>query len=203
LLYVKSNITNTDTDNDGIPDETETKLGLNPNSTDSDGDGISDLEEVGDINNPTDTDGDGTIDALDSDSDNDGVSDADEREAGTDPTDKNDKPVVSRISLAPIDDVVMPVNVGKEVELHIINTTNEATIIETTSHNKELVVTTETNPLYLTPVHNARGHTKITVKVSAGGKSDTEEFTVYVGEKPKKFVPLIIDDILTMVPLDF
>jgi YD repeat-containing protein len=86
----KDFVTNTDTDNDGITDEIETKLGLNPNSIDSDGDGISDLEEVGNINNPIDTDKDGTIDALDSDSDNDGISDEDEVKYGLNPKDSSD-----------------------------------------------------------------------------------------------------------------
>jgi len=58
----------------------------------------------------------------------------------------------------------------------------------------------DTNPLEITPRHNATGHTKVTVKVSAGGKSDTQTFMVYVGEKPKKFVPIFVDDIIIMVP---
>lgn len=81
-----------DSDSDGIPDERETELGLNPYSNDSDGDGILDLVEVGDINNPTDTDGDVTIDALDLDSDGDGYSDSQEIIAGTSPINKNDYP---------------------------------------------------------------------------------------------------------------
>jgi membrane-bound inhibitor of C-type lysozyme len=73
-----------DTDNDGIPDNIEVALGLNPNSNDSDGDGYLDGEEIGgDVNSPRNTDGDDEIDALDLDSDNDGISDAEEREAGT------------------------------------------------------------------------------------------------------------------------
>jgi hypothetical protein len=201
-LYNIARNNHRDSDGDGISNVKEEALGLDPNNPDTDGDGISDLEEVGDINNPRDSDGDGIIDAIELDSDNDGVSDADEKAAGTDPTDKNDKPVVARVSLAPIDDVVMRVNQEKHIALHIVNTTNEKTTIETTSRNQELVVASPSNPLYLTPIHNAKGHTKITVKVSADGKSDTEEFMAYVGEKPKRFVPIMMDDIVVMVPSD-
>ena len=71
-----------DGDHDGLPDEWEVSVGLDPANPDSDGDGISDSEEVVDVNDPVDTDGDGTIDALDPDSDDDGVPDA--TEAGDD-----------------------------------------------------------------------------------------------------------------------
>ena len=83
---------NIDSDGDGISDEREIELGLNPNSTDSDGDGILDKVEIGDIDNPTDTDGDGIIDALDLDSDGDGYSDSEEIIAGTSPINKDDYP---------------------------------------------------------------------------------------------------------------
>ena len=79
-----------DTDGDGITDEKEKELGLNPNSKDSDGDGYLDNEEIGDINHPTDTDGDGVIDALDTDSDNDGITDEDEKKYGFNPKDASD-----------------------------------------------------------------------------------------------------------------
>lgn len=81
-----------DNDEDGIPNNIEEDLNLNPNSTDSDHDGISDSIEIGDMFNPTDTDNDGIIDALDDDSDDDGVSDRDEHLAGTDPQDDTDYP---------------------------------------------------------------------------------------------------------------
>jgi len=81
-----------DSDGDGISDDREKELGLNPNLKDSDEDGILDSVEIGDINSPIDTDGDGIIDALDLDSDNDGYSDKDEVKAGTNPKDKNDYP---------------------------------------------------------------------------------------------------------------
>ena len=64
-----------DTDGDGIPDTTETKIGTNPNDADSDDDGVMDGVEP----NPSgDSDGDGSIDALDPDSDNDGLFDGTE-----------------------------------------------------------------------------------------------------------------------------
>ena len=222
------NIPFADTDNDGIPDDKERDLGLNPNNPDSDGDGISDLDEVGDINNPTDTDGDGIIDALDTDSDNDGISDKDEVKyglnpkdnsdankdsdgdgvsnideikAGTNPKDKNDKPLDEKVWLEPIDDIFMQQReVTKYVNLKIVNTTNEKINISATSNNKNLVVVSDTNPLEITHIGNKKGQATIKVSISAGGKSDNKEFTVYVGEKPKKFVPISVDDIIIMVP---
>ena len=89
----------TDSDGDGIPDDRETELGLNPNSNDSDGDGYLDSEEIGDVNSPLDTDNDGIINALDTDSDGDGVSDKEEREQGTDYLDGGDKPEALGITL--------------------------------------------------------------------------------------------------------
>ncbi|WP_082282730.1 Ig-like domain-containing protein [Myxococcus hansupus] len=62
-----------DADLDGIDDETERRLGMNPYSSDSDNDGVPDG-----IDGITDTDGDGLIDALDPDSDNDGILDGTE-----------------------------------------------------------------------------------------------------------------------------
>jgi outer membrane protein OmpA-like peptidoglycan-associated protein len=69
-----------DADGDGVPDDVETDLGLDPNDPDSDDDGINDGDEIGDRTggNPRDTDDDGTIDALDPDADNDTISDIDE-----------------------------------------------------------------------------------------------------------------------------
>ncbi|MEM1028761.1 MAG: OmpA family protein [Myxococcota bacterium] len=65
----------TDTDNDGIPDATETLLGTDPNDADSDDDGVLDGDEP---NFADDTDGDGLINALDPDSDDDGLTDGTE-----------------------------------------------------------------------------------------------------------------------------
>jgi len=72
-----------DRDGDGIPEEVERSLGLDPERTDSDGDGQSDFNEVDFDSNtrefsPRDRDGDGIIDALESDTedaDGDGYSD--------------------------------------------------------------------------------------------------------------------------------
>ena len=81
------------------------------------------------------------------------------------------------------------------------NTTNESINISTQSNDTDLVVTSDTNPLYITPVHNAKGHTQVSIRVSAGSKSDTKAFKVYIGEKkPRTFVPIIMDDIVIMVP---
>ena len=68
-----------DLDQDGLSNELEAQLGTDITNPDSDGDGIDDQTEVGlDIENPSDEDQDGIIDALDSsllDSDGDQVND--------------------------------------------------------------------------------------------------------------------------------
>jgi hypothetical protein len=79
-------VTAQDSDDDGLPDDLERELGLEPDDADSDDDTISDGEEFGgDLDAPRDTDGDETIDALDTDSDGDGLDDLDE--AGDDDLD--------------------------------------------------------------------------------------------------------------------
>ncbi len=73
-----------DTDNDGLSDAKEDKLGSDPLLVDTDGDSIPDNEEVGsDYTNPLDTDQDGIIDVLDLDDDNDGTSTLIEEKVGT------------------------------------------------------------------------------------------------------------------------
>lgn len=66
--------TTDDSDKDGVPNELEKKLGLDPYMSDSDKDGVSDKDELGDkpAEAPLDTDDDGTINALDTDDDGDG-----------------------------------------------------------------------------------------------------------------------------------
>lgn len=66
--------TGIDTDDDGLPDDEEERLGTDPNDPDSDDDGLTDGEEVELGTNP-----------LDPDTDGDGVSDGDEVFLGTDP----------------------------------------------------------------------------------------------------------------------
>lgn len=63
-----------DSDKDGVPNELEQKLGLDPYMADSDKDGVSDKDELGEkpAEAPLDTDDDGTINALDTDDDGDG-----------------------------------------------------------------------------------------------------------------------------------
>lgn len=64
-----------DADMDGLTDETEKKLGTNPNKEDSDGDGLLDGEEANNFHtNP-----------LKSDTDGDGITDFKEVENGTNP----------------------------------------------------------------------------------------------------------------------
>ncbi|BAU64617.1 fibro-slime family protein [Stanieria sp. NIES-3757] len=88
--------TNTDSDNDGIPDSVEGTADTDKDGTpdyldtDSDGDGVLDSVEIGsDYKNPVDTDKDGTPDYKDTDSDGDTLSDSVE---GTADTDKDGTP---------------------------------------------------------------------------------------------------------------
>jgi uncharacterized protein (TIGR03382 family) len=63
-----------DSDEDGIDDEKEREIGLDPNDSDTDDDGVPDGED-----GLNDTDKDGKLDALDPDSDDDGLKDGTER----------------------------------------------------------------------------------------------------------------------------
>ena len=73
-----------DTDDDGLSDDDEAKLGTDPLLADTDQDSISDSKEVGvNLNSPLDSDEDGFIDALDFDDDNDGISTLAEEKVGT------------------------------------------------------------------------------------------------------------------------
>jgi len=75
LTITSTLILNVDSDNDGLTDYLEAKLGTNPNDADSDDDRLTDGEEA----TLYDTD------PLDTDSDNDNISDADEIRYGTNP----------------------------------------------------------------------------------------------------------------------
>lgn len=72
-----------DTDGDGITDDAELAMGLDPSKTDSDGDGILDDVETN-HGQTVDTDRDGHIDALDLDADGDGIPDSVEGAVDTD-----------------------------------------------------------------------------------------------------------------------
>ena len=76
-----SRIAGKDSDNDGLTDEEESKLGTDPSSPDTDGDGLRDGEEFGYGTDPklVDTDGDG-------------YGDYEESLAGSDPLDVSSKP---------------------------------------------------------------------------------------------------------------
>lgn len=73
-----------DDDNDGLNDQWETKLGLNPYSSDTDDDGISDAEEIAKGSDPLNPN---------EDSDGDGFSNLEEKHMKTDPYDSNDYPI--------------------------------------------------------------------------------------------------------------
>ncbi|GGN94080.1 hypothetical protein EGH26_16225 [Halomicroarcula pellucida] len=93
-----TNVTNTDTDGDGLTDGVEVKEhGTSPTAADTDGDGLSDRVELSVGADPmaADTDGDGLTDKRElelgtdpaaSDTDGDGVADSVELSEGTDPT---------------------------------------------------------------------------------------------------------------------
>ncbi|MED5573765.1 MAG: Ig-like domain-containing protein, partial [Pseudomonadota bacterium] len=51
-----------DSDGDGLDDDVEDELGLDPTNPDTDGDTIDDDTEVDEVDDPSDVDGDGTID---------------------------------------------------------------------------------------------------------------------------------------------
>ncbi|MCH5249049.1 MAG: cellulose binding domain-containing protein [Lachnospiraceae bacterium] len=88
--YEKNAVNNSselDSDGDGLTDELEIVLGLNPYSDDSDADGLTDYEEMNvTMTDPlkADTDGNGIIDSED-DMDGDGISNREEIDQGTDP----------------------------------------------------------------------------------------------------------------------
>jgi gliding motility-associated-like protein/uncharacterized repeat protein (TIGR01451 family) len=109
-VTISVNSCTVDSDGDGILDQDEVALGLDPNDPDTDGDGIDDGSEVGpDIDSPLDTDEDGIIDALDSnilDSDNDGVVDQ------LDPANTN--PCIPAISAACQIDLALEKTVDRE-----------------------------------------------------------------------------------------
>ncbi|MBK9250036.1 MAG: OmpA family protein [Ignavibacteria bacterium] len=90
----------TDSDGDGLTDETEERIGTDPNNPDTDGDGLSDGDEVDDYKTDPlkpDTDGDGLkdgaevnthkTDPLKADTDGDGLTDG--AEVNTHKTDPN------------------------------------------------------------------------------------------------------------------
>jgi hypothetical protein len=68
--------TDPDSDDDGLDDGEEVSLGTDPSDPDSDGDGIDDGDEIDDGTDPTDPD-----------SDDDGLDDGEEQDLGTDPND--------------------------------------------------------------------------------------------------------------------
>ncbi len=69
-------VSDVDSDGDGLSDAEEEELGLDPDSSDSDGDGLEDGDEI-----------DQGLDPLSIDSDGDGYRDSDEITEGTDPLD--------------------------------------------------------------------------------------------------------------------
>jgi len=80
-----------DSDGDGIGNDDEIAIGLDPNLADSNGDCIDDGDEIGpDPSRPVDSDGDGIPDIFDIDNDNDGLTDCEEIQNGTQPANAGD-----------------------------------------------------------------------------------------------------------------
>jgi hypothetical protein len=77
-------ISNLDSDSDGLSDKQEQELGTNPYNSDSDGDGYSDLEEVKSNHDPLKAE---TSDLIDEDGD--GLTGEDEKKYGTNPKNKD------------------------------------------------------------------------------------------------------------------
>jgi hypothetical protein len=144
-----------DSDADGIPDDVEIALGLNPNDptdalADFDTDGLSNLAETQagtDIRNP-DTDGDRLSDGQEvnqyrtnpllRDTDGDGVGDGLEIQAGSDPLDAasiNYGPIVSRLDVTPASFVLIvnALNPNAFTQLSVRATLVDNSVIDLTS----------------------------------------------------------------------
>ena len=144
-----------DSDGDGIPDDVEIRLGLNPNDptdalADFDNDGLNNRQEVQagtDIRNP-DTDGDGLSDGQEvnvhhtnpllADTDGDGVNDGLEVQAGSNPLNAgsvNYAPILSRLDVTPASFIltVNSLNPNAYTQLNIRATLVDNSIVDLTS----------------------------------------------------------------------
>jgi hypothetical protein len=144
-----------DSDGDGIPDDVELRLGLNPNDptdalADFDSDGLNNRQEVQagtDIRNP-DTDGDGLTDGQEvntyrtnpllADTDGDGVNDGLEVRAGSDPLNPasvNYGPILSRLDVTPTSFVLIvnSLNPNAYTQLSVRATLVDNSVIDLTS----------------------------------------------------------------------
>lgn len=144
-----------DSDNDGIPDDVELRLGLNPNDptdavADFDNDGLNNRQEVQagtDIRNP-DTDGDRLSDGQEvnqyrtnpllADTDGDGVSDGLEVQAGSNPLNPasvNYGPILSRLDVTPTSFVltVSTLNPNAYTQLNVRATLIDNSVVDLTS----------------------------------------------------------------------
>jgi hypothetical protein len=88
--------TNTDLDEDGLNNLTESLIGTSANNKDSDGDGFLDVDDIFPLDplEWLDSDSDGIGNNADTDDDNDGVDDRVEISLGTDPLDATDYPEI-------------------------------------------------------------------------------------------------------------
>jgi hypothetical protein len=147
-----------DSDGDGIPDDVEIRLGLNPNDpsdalADFDTDGLNNLEEyqAGTDLRVADTDGDGLSDGAEvkqyrtnpllRDTDGDGVSDGLEIQAGSDPLNPNSVnygPILSRVDVTPSSFtlIVNSLNPNAYTQLVVRATLIDNSVVDLTSRSK-------------------------------------------------------------------
>ncbi len=208
----------TDTDLDGLTDETEEKLGTDPNNPDTDGDGLKDGEEVNDYKTDPlkpDTDGDGLkdgdevnlhkTDPLKPDTDGDNLRDGDEiKKHRTNPTKAdsdgdglNDGSEVNTHKTDPMrsDTDGDGLTDGNEVNKHKTDPLNTDTDSDGLTDGNE-VTTTNTDPLKAdTDGDELKDGDEVNRYKTNALDPDTDKGTVNDGEEVRRGTnPLVLSD---------